>query len=250
MNNPFCISKNKLYKMFWHDKSRDRFDKLIKKFSNKYIVEEMLDQVIREDGEVYDYFTQEIKTFTRTTTSEETASSFNLSDFYFGSNVETEICFEMKRSFSKKTISSYDELANNVECDTFIDCAIQLKNKKRIFQIKGYREDYHAHKTADLIKFLDKKLLGGYGNMSGVIGAVLIQPIPWSNSELDFDEIHKYLNTIKESITFDEIVFIWNEMQKSMVKYEVYPNNNIVKIPLDLPSEKLPSTLREQIIER
>ena len=72
------------------------------------------------------------ESFARRTENVEFVTALGLSDFYFGPDTPTTISFEMRREFTGGPIATYEELIDNIESSTHIDCAVSDGARTRI----------------------------------------------------------------------------------------------------------------------
>ena len=236
MNNVFCINKKEL-KILWSGKQEDRLHKQINKFKDLLTLQEMFRQMEQDSGEFSEATTADTSKFSRVTANVEIGLALELADFYFP-DAYPDICFEMKSGFSG-VISSYDNLVENIESATHVDCSIKLEGRQFNFQIKRYPQSYCEYTNEAIIEFLGKTMKG-YGDMNGTILIVLLQPEPDPKAfdKMDFKAIHAGLVAIKEKITFDEIDFIFNERNQQIFWHQVFPQCGHAKKPLVLSSDK------------
>lgn len=234
MHNPFCISKDQLIQIFWGQSTDERLGKLLEKFSSRYSLFEMYQQIRTERGEVGEYFKKELESFSKKTAHEEITHAITLADFYFPDSNPV-ICFEMKHDFAKKEVRSLNEIIENIESDTEIDCLIKDNKKEFKFQLKQYPEKYKDWSPNKVIEYLDGSILpeGKYNNDSNSDLNVVIAIKPKLQSEFaevrDFNKIHEHL--ISKNVKLREINFIYNRNMEHMVWYQVYPENGHYKIP-------------------
>ncbi|MBU1923520.1 MAG: hypothetical protein KJ710_04615 [Candidatus Omnitrophica bacterium] len=243
MNNPICIPNERLIHLFYRQLTIEKTDRLIKHFSNKYSLADILGQLKAENGEVYEYDKNEIDKFATITAHEEIANAITLAGFYF-LDTNPVICFEMKRGFNKKDVESIDELLDILETDTEIDFSIKDDRKEFHFQFKSYPEKYKNWNPKRVIEYLDKSILpqSEYNNdiNSNLIIVISIKPEEQSNfrESQDFDKIYKYLK--HQNIHLQEINFIYNRNMEHMVWYQVHPEKGHYKIPWqNLPYQRV-----------
>jgi hypothetical protein len=220
--------------MFWGQSTRERLSRLIKKFFGKYSLLEIYQQVKAGRGEAGEYFKEELESFSKKTAHEEIAHAITLADFYFLDSKPV-ICFEMKRGFIKKEVENLNEILENLESNTEIDCLIEDGKREFKFQLKQYPEKYKDWSPNKVIKYLNESILpkSRYNNESNSDLIVVIAIKPELHSEFketqDFSEIHKYLSS--QSIKLREINFLYNRNMEHMVWYQVYPKKGHYKIP-------------------
>jgi len=234
MQNPFCISKNKLKKLL-EAKTQERLLSQIEKFKDSLPLEEMFNQMEQGSGVFDDSMSKDTTKFTNKTENVEAFLAIDLSDMYFPDE-ESKICFEMKKGFSSSEIT-FDELIAGVECDTHIDCSVKGKEKSFYFQIKRYPQAYLEHTTESITKYI-KEAVGGYGDMTGTILVILLQPNTETPSEIDFPKIYQNLQSIKDKISFQEIDFIFNDKNQYIIWHQVFPESGHYKKPLVLLSDR------------
>ncbi len=235
MENQFCITQKKLVQIFWGNRNRVLIDTLIRKFSDKFSLPEMFEQMKTDKGEVGKYFKGEIRKFTKKTENEEIAHAITLADFYFLDSNPV-ICFKAKRKFKKEEIQTHKGLLENMESNTEIDCLIKDDHKEFKFQLKQYPEKYKEWSTSKVIDYLDRSILskGKYNNEGNRDLIIVIAIKPERNSRFkevqDFDKIHKHLSD--KDIKLLEINFLYNRNNEHMVWFQVFPKNGHFKIPL------------------
>lgn len=236
MQNPICIPKNKLRALYVYD-MRERTASWMLKFLNHFWPIEMHKQLEEESGEFYDYSQFEIKKFTKKTENAEILTSLELSDFYFGSEVNTDICFEIKRRISIKNLKTYKDLTDGIESNTHVDCFISKDGQGLEFQIKRYPQERLALNTDSFVKFIEEKNRR-YGAMQKTILAILIQPIPFSPLHIIFFKTVHELLVGKGSINFAEVVLLYNDKNKNMVIRRVFPDYIAASKPIEFKSAK------------
>lgn len=237
MNNEFCLKKSQLRKL-WENKIRENTYGFIEKFAKDFSLEDFVEQMENDVGEVDKHHKQEITEFSRKTKNEEIYLAFELSNFYFGLDKETNICFSMKNNFRKKRVESYDELLENIESGTFIDCLIKYNEAELRFQIKGYKGEYQQFTNDAIFEYLKGKVFSHYGDMSGIILAVILQPHISSKIDVDFKKVHSDLVLFSEKITFSEIIFVYNENNQNIVLRRLFPDIIVSKYPIKFQSKK------------
>jgi len=238
MNNGFCISKNAL-KDLWLEKQKKRLFECIKEFNGKLSLQEMHDQMKSDDGVFNELITKSNSKFSSKTENVEVVAAFDLSDLYFPDSTDTEICFEMKSSFSYKKgeALSYDDIVNNIESKTHLDCLIRKDGKKFNFQIKRYPQSYLLYTTEAVNEYI-KKIIEGYGDMKDTILIILLQPNGDKTDNLNLKNVHEYLLSISKQISFNEVNFIFNEMNQRIKWLQVFPEYEVSEKVIELFSDK------------
>ena len=132
---------------------------------------------------------------------------------------------------------SYDDIEKNINGDTYIDCSIKSNEKQFNFQIKRYPQSSHAY-TNEAINNYIEKTIDSYGNMKGAILIILLQPNSESQDDFSFEKIYEYMLTIKKKVSFDEINFIFNAMNRKISLLQIFPNYKDTSKPLELLSDK------------
>ena len=135
MKNPFCISKDDLIQIFWGQSTDKKISDILKKFGKQYSLLKICQQMENRQGEVGEYFSKELERFSKKSTHEEIAHAITLADFYFLKSKPV-ICFEMKRAFKKNQVETFEELLENIENDTEIDCLLKDSHAEFHFQLK------------------------------------------------------------------------------------------------------------------
>jgi hypothetical protein len=189
-------------------------------------------QLATQKGPILEAMDVETKKSARKTENIEVIKALQLSDFYYP-HEETEICFELRSNVDLKSIESFDDLIDSFEDSTHIDCQIGTKTKSLNFQIKRYPADYLKHTNEAFLDWF-AKTTRHYGDMSGTILAILLQPSkPHELSAINPSEISKILISRKEKISFDEVVFTYNDRNKFFTLHRVYPVEKKLGIPLE-----------------
>ncbi len=236
MNNGFCIPKN-AFQALLIERQKAMLRRVMATFADSLSQQEMVAQMEREEGAFSEAMKAENAKFAAKTTNVEIVIAFQLADFYFP-GVDAELCFEMRKSFSPDSATSYDNIVAGIENDTAIDCAIRADGRQFHFQIKRCPQEYLPHTRAALTEYI-KKTLSHYGNMKGTGLVLLLQPnTEERNDDLSFKEVHEDMVAIKDQITFNEIVFVFNNQMQSMRWQQVFPAYGYSEKPLVLLSEK------------
>jgi len=169
----------------------------------------------------------------------EILKALGLSDFYWPHS-ETEIFFELKKGVSPSSIVSYSDLVNGLEDNTHVDCQITGDGQTRSFQIKRYPQEYLEHSDGAFLQWLTDKVFCSYGDMSGTILVILLQPaVAFTKCPMDFTKLFSNLVDLKGIITFDEIVLSYNEQSQYMVLHRLYPTHKRLLIPFSLALDRL-----------
>lgn len=139
--------------------------------------------------------------------------SLLLSDFYFGQNIHTKICFEMKSGFDPALLESRDlsleGLNEWVESRSPVDISILNSSKEFKFQIKTYPEKYNKSLATEDFTTYIRETCKGYGDMSDVI-LVLIPQVKNPGDTLITNLEHLKDNLKKLQISFEEIILLLN----------------------------------------
>lgn len=236
MKNGFCITKS-AFQALLMQRQKAMLRRVMESFADNLSQQEMAAQMEREEGVFSDAMKVENAKFAAKTANVEIVVAFQLADFYFP-GVDAELCFEMQEDFSPDSATSYDNIVADIENDTAIDCTIKADGRHFNFQIKRYPQEYLSHTHAALTKYI-KKTLTHYGNMKGTGLVLLLQPnTEERNDELSFKGVHEDMMAIKDKITFDEIVFVFNDQMQSMRWQQVFPAYGYSEKPLELQSDK------------
>ena len=231
MKNPFVISRIDLVRLYGESK-RQFVNELFFKSLNTFSRDNIAMQLATQSGPIVEAINVETRKSAQKTENVEVLKALQLSDFY-SPHEETEICFELRSDVDPKSIKSYDDLVSSFEDGTHIDCQVRTKTKNLNFQVKRYPADYLKHTNEAFMEWFEK-LTKHYSEMSGTILAVLLQPSePHGLSEINPSEILKMLISQKEKISFDEIVFTYNDRNKFFTLHRVYPVEKKLGIPLD-----------------
>ena len=234
--NPFCINKKELIDLFWGGNTQHLVSRMLSNFSKKYSVEEIIEQMADDKSEVGKYLKEETDKFAKKTANDETGNALTLTDLYFPGEYPL-VCFEMKRGFNKKTVQNYEELVENMESNTDIDCMVKNDKFSFKFQLKQYPEKYKKWSVEEVINYLDSKVLTPetYNNDSNkdLIIVITIKPEQQSNfkESEDFKKIHDHLMT--KDIKLFEIDFLYNRNSEHIVWFQVFPEKGYNKIPWD-----------------
>ena len=236
MKNGFCIPKN-AFQALLVERQKAMLRRVMGSFAGSMSQQEMAAQMEREEGAFSDAMKAENAKFASNTANVEIVIAFQLADFYFPA-VDAELCFEMRRDFATDSASSYDNIVAGIENDTAIDCTIKAEERQFNFQIKRCPQEYLPHTRAALTEYI-KKTLAHYGDMKGTGLVLLLQPnTEERNDDLSFKGVHEDMVAIKDGITFDEIVFVFNNQMQSMRWQQVFPAYGYSEKPLVLLSEK------------
>lgn len=234
MNNQLCIDKKRLIELFLVSNAKKTLNSALQKFWGRFSLVEIYEQMKAEKGEVEEYYKGELKKFSGKNINNEFSNAITLAEFYFP-NSNPLICFEMKSDFIKKDVETCQELAENIESYTDVDCLIKDQNEGFKFQLKQYPEEYKEWSPAKVIEYLEKSVISEkkYNNEANkdLIIAITIKPERQSNfrEEQDFQEIHEYLKG--ENIKLKEINFLYNRNNESMIWFQVFPGIGYNAIP-------------------
>jgi hypothetical protein len=234
MSKKFCIQKSQLVALR-KQKSNHRTDEQSAKFDD-ISMHEKVSQMEKETGEFYEAMTADTAKFSKNTDNVEMMVSIDLSEFYFP-DADAQICLEMKTDFKSPDILTWDNILEGFEKDTPIDCSVKSEDKQFNFQIKRYPQAYLPFTSKDISDYI-KAIVAGYGDMTGIILIILLQPKNTPEGYFDFNEIHEQVKEIKNKISFDEINFIFNDENIQMIWRQIYPGNGHAKKPLIFESEK------------
>lgn len=234
MGKQVCIPKAKLIQMFWGKHAEGLVLDIIKKFSGEFTLEEIAKQLETGAGEVAEYQKGRIEAFSGKNANNEIANAITLADFYLP-NLPCEVCFQMKNSFTGDVPGSSEELIENMETYTEIDCLIKGAGKEFKFQLKQYPEKYKEWSAEKVIKYLEEAVLpeSKYNNKGNRDLSIVITIKPELHSNFketeDFKKIHEYLRS--KEIKLAEIVFLYNRNNDSMVWFQVFPRRGYNSIP-------------------
>ncbi len=140
--------------------------------------------------------------------------SLLLSDFYFGQEADTRICFDMVEDFDPKRFDdeklTFTNLEKWIEVGTPSDCYIVKGLQELKFQIKSYPEKYGKDlSTNKIVDYVQNLSQTKYGDMSDIILVLIIQvEKPWSTLPTDLQVLNARLNSLKPK--FKEIVLPFN----------------------------------------
>jgi hypothetical protein len=236
MESKFCISKS-AFKRLFAQRQEAMLLRVIRSFDGIMTREMMLAQQEQEEGAFSDAMKAEYVKFGKKTENVEVLIAFQLADFYF-SEADPDLCFEMRRDFSPDSATSYDSLVAGIESNIAIDCSIKANGRQFNFQIKRYPQEHLPHTSKALTEYI-KKTIAGYGPMKGTSLVLLLQPNSEArNDDLNFRQVHEEMVAIKSSISFDEIVFVFNDSLQNIRWQQVFPKYGYSERPLVLLSDK------------
>lgn len=235
MKSSFCILKRDL-KNLWTKKQKTRLLECLNIFKGKFTLPEMLDQMREDRGAFGQAIADSTLKFSKNTKNVEIAVAIDLADFYLP-GIEAEICFGVKRMPNAIPDFSYDDIEENIDGDTYIDCSLKSNERQFNFQIKRYPQFSHAY-TNEAINNYIEETIDSYGNMKGTILIILLQPNSESQNDFSFSKIYEYILTIKEKISFDEINFIFNYRNQKKSLLKIFPFFKVTNKPLELLSDK------------
>ncbi len=236
MENPFSAPRHEMLRLFLESRIRTTQELLRDAIAaNSY--DEVKRQVMSKTGPIVDEMMKTPEAFARRTENVEFVTALGLSDFYFGPRAETSISFEMKRGFRPGENLTYEEILNNIESATHIDCAITEGGKTLTFQIKRYPQAYLEHTNDAFLKWLDEEIIEGYGNMNGTILVVILQPnTPPAPTAFRFRQLGESITSRARNITFDEIALTYTDFannQQLAVLNRLFPKYERTATPLE-----------------
>ncbi len=235
MENEFCISKTNFNNLLMRDREA-MLKRVMGRFAETMTLQEMATQMERGEGAFDDAIKAEHAKFSNKTENVEIIVALQLADFYFP-DINAELCFEMRRDFSPDS-AVYDSIVAGIESDTAIDCSVKAEGRQFNFQIKRCPQEHLPHTRVALTGYI-KKTLAHYGDMKGTRLVLLLQPnTEAQNTELSFKQVNEDMLAIKDKITFDEIVFVFNNQMQNMRWYQVFPACGYNDRPLTLLSDK------------
>lgn len=236
MNNPYSASRDDLHSLFVASR-RSFAETKLNEALQQYPHEEVSKQISAQTGPIVDEINRATESFARRTENVEFVTALGLSDFYFGPDTPTTISFEMRREFTGGPIATYEELIDNIESSTHIDCAVSDGARTLSFQIKRYPQAYLEHTNEAIINWLTQEVLPHYPNMEGMTLIILLQPnTPPTQSAFNFQELSVALTHIENTITFDEIALSYTDFSNGnqlAVLHKLYPEHRRVVAPLD-----------------
>ena len=238
----FCISKENLNKLFYTELGEERVNLILKNFSDKYSLSDIISMMNDENNEIGKFCKQQNDKFAVKTENVEIVHSIDLAELYFP-NENPDICFNIKNSVQESEILTIKDLIQDIDPDTEIDCLIKNGSKQFKFQLKEYPEEYLELTPTKIIEFIDKKIISpekyNTENNKDLIIVITLKPeVDTAFKELsDFKIIHEYLK--QRDIKLLEINFLYNRNCEHLVWYQVYPQLGHSKIPwADLPYHK------------
>lgn len=236
MNNPCSAPRDDLQALFVS--SRRSFAEVkLNEALERYPREEVIRQITAQAGPVVDEINRATELFARRTENVEFVTALGLSDFYFGPDTPTTISFEMRREYTGSPITTYEELIDNIESATHIDCVVTDGNQLLSFQIKRYPQAYLEHTNDAFMRWLTQDVLPHYPNMAGMTLVILLQPnTPPEQSAFNFQELSASLTHIGDDITFDGIALSYTDFgngRQLAVLHKLYPEHRRTVAPLD-----------------
>lgn len=200
---------------------------------------EILVQLHTGTGELVDTITEHYVRLARNTSNVEVTTALSLSDFYYPHS-DTQIRFELMRGVNPASITTYEELVESFENNTPIDCEIVADGETRSFQIKRYPHPHLAHTNPSFLQWLEYDVFRAYGDMSGIILVVLLQPTgEYEESQLNLAELAASTATMRELISFDEVALTYNDSGEHFVLHKLFPEHRRLLIPLELSLRRL-----------
>ncbi len=166
-----------------------------------------------QDKKLADKFEESVIKFSMRNLTLEIFSSLLLASFYFGTEANPNICFDMKLGFNSDTFKdgeiSFNDLEKWVESDTAIDCYISDQRQEFKFQIKSFPEKYKTLNTKTLVTYIKELSQKKYGGMSDVILTLVPQvKTPFSYLPVDLKVLGEKLSVT--NIGFKEVVLLLN----------------------------------------
>lgn len=230
MNNPYCASfetVRDLYVQHMKSRSRENYDDWAKKLPRA----EIKKQLDTQRGGLIDGIRNLIKSITEQTEFVEFLAVLQLADFYFP-NANKDICFELKRNTRREEIKTYQNLVNNFESSTHIDCEVRSEGKKISFQIK---RDYSDHTPLGFSTWLNEKVFKRYGDMSGTTLVVFLGA-PADNSVIEIDKFYsEFSKNCLGNNSFDKVCLLYHDGgSKHIVLHEFHPRHHRSLIDRDL----------------
>ncbi len=236
MNNPYYTSFENirdLYVQYMKSKSRENYDGWAKKLPRA----EIKRQLDTQKGVLIDSIRGFIKSMTKQTEFVEFIAALQLADFYFP-NTNKDICFELKRNTKPEDIKSYQDLIENIESGTYVDCEVRSSRQIISFQIK---RDYSDHTPTGFATWLNKKVfIKKYGDMSGTTLVIFLRA-PTDNSMIEIDKFYSEFTKIcTGKIFFDKVCLLYHDGgSKQMVLHEFHPKNHRLLIDRDLAMARI-----------
>lgn len=200
-------------------------------------MDEIRQQVAAQAGPIVEDMNRATEAFARRTENVEFVTALGLSDFYFGPDTETTISFEMRRDFRPRSDATYEEITQNIESATHVDCAVTDGTRSLNFQIKRYPQAYLEHSNDAFLSWLDEDVIAGYGEMNGTILIVLLQPTqPPGPTAFRFTPLSEAIAARADNITFDEIALSYTDIARGRqlaVLHRMYPVHRRTVAPLE-----------------
>jgi hypothetical protein len=162
------------------------------------------------------------------------AALFLFSRFY---TTDCEICFGLNKNFNPE--SSQISILADLNCyrdnANISDFMINSHDGLRAFQLKRYRG---VMDTKSIFTFIHEKVIHYANNLGDTNLLIQLQPTPYSNCYIKFQEIHKKLSA--SNLTFKgEILISYNHNNEKHILVQVYPGISKHEIFINPPSEKI-----------
>lgn len=232
MSNLYIASRSELRTLFSDSRkrvTRENYERLL----NEFTKEELKEQLARGEGKLIDSINEMATSSGSDNANIEIVTALSLADFYYP-NTEVNIAFEISDKVAPETVTTYEELISSFETNTHVDCRIIADEKTINFQIKRYPYPHREFSPTAIVKWLQEDVIRYYGDMSGTNLCILLQPSgDYREGVLDVDEIVKGIEVMDDIISFDEVMFTFNEVMLNMVLLKVYPEKKRILIPLE-----------------
>ena len=231
MSSIYTASRADLRKLFTDsrkEKVRANYERLLKAFSKQ----ELEQQLDKGEGEIVDSINEMAATAGADNANVEVFTALGLTDFYYP-DTEAEIAFEISDKVDPASITKYEQLTSAFETSTPVDCRVSSGEETLNFQIKRYPYP-HLEFTPEAIVSWFEKVIGHYGDMSDTKLCILLQPSgDYKEGVLDIGKVTTGIQALSEQISFNEVVFTYNEGMQHMVLHKVHPEAKRLLIPLD-----------------
>lgn len=231
MSNIYTASRADLRKLFVDsrkEKVRENYKRLLKAFSRQ----ELEQQLDKGEGEIVDSVNEIAATSAPNNANVEVFTALGLADFYYP-DTEAEIAFEISDKVDPTSITTYEELTSAFETDTPVDCRVFSGDETLNFQIKRYPHPHLEFAPKAIVSWFEK-VIGHYGDMSDTKLCILLQPSgDYKEGVLDIGKVITGIQALSEKISFNEVMFTYNEGMQHMVLHKVHPETKRLLVPLD-----------------
>lgn len=231
MSNLYRASRADIRKLF-NDSNKKRVCENYKRLLEMFSRQEIAQQFNKGEGAIFDSYDEMAVALGTDNANVEVLTALCLADFYYPEG-EAEIAFEISDKVDPEMITTYEELTSSFETDTPVDCRLSSGKETLNFQIKRYPYP-HLEFTSEAIVSWFEKVIGHYGDMSDIKLCVLLQPSgDYREGVLDLGKVTAGIQDLSGQISFNEVMFSYNEGMQHMVLHKVYPDAKRLLVSLD-----------------